>query len=82
MGTEAENRQAFRIQEHWCAKMGAPIYARICAALAGGLLAASPAYREHFLAALADRGLTADPAKVVTEPAEGAVRLALALVKA
>jgi N-acetylmuramic acid 6-phosphate etherase len=47
-------------------------------ALAGGLLAANPSYRERFLAALADRGLTAEPVTVVTEPAEGAVRLALA----
>jgi hypothetical protein len=37
MGTEAENRAAFRIQDHWCRKMGAPIYAGICAALADGL---------------------------------------------
>jgi hypothetical protein len=37
MGTEAENRAAFRIQDHWCRKMGAPVYAGICAALADGL---------------------------------------------
>ena len=48
-------------------------------ALAGGLLVSSAAYREHFLAALADRGLIADPAKIVADPAEGAVQLALAL---
>ena len=46
-------------------------------ALAGGLLASSPEYREQFLTALADRGLTAGPVTVVTEPVEGAVRLAL-----
>ena len=46
-------------------------------ALAGGLLASSLAYRERFLRALTDRGLTADPVTIVTEPAEGAVRLAL-----
>lgn len=37
VASEQENRQAFRIQEHWCAKMGAPIYAAICGALAEGL---------------------------------------------
>src|SRR5262249_47708690 len=47
-------------------------------ALAGGLLVSSIGYRERFLAALAERGLTADPVTLVTEPAEGAVRLALA----
>lgn len=46
-------------------------------ALAGGLLESCPAYRSRFLLALADRGLTADPVTVVTEPAEGAVLLAL-----
>ncbi|MEG3087795.1 DUF2332 domain-containing protein [Sphingomonas sp. PB4P5] len=30
-------REAFRIQEHYCAAMNAPIYARICAAVAEGL---------------------------------------------
>ena len=48
-------------------------------AVAGGLFVASPGYRERFLSALADRGLTADPLTLVTEPAEGAVRLAMAL---
>ncbi|OWK35044.1 N-acetylmuramic acid 6-phosphate etherase [Fimbriiglobus ruber] len=48
-------------------------------ALAGGLLASSPAYRELFLAALVARGITATPVTVVVEPAEGAVRLALGL---
>jgi hypothetical protein len=37
MGTEAENRQAFRIQEHYCRTMDAPRYAAICAAVAQGL---------------------------------------------
>jgi N-acetylmuramic acid 6-phosphate etherase len=46
-------------------------------ALAGGLLVSSAGYRDRFLAALADRGLTADSVALVTEPAEGAVRLAL-----
>jgi N-acetylmuramic acid 6-phosphate etherase len=46
-------------------------------ALAGGLLLSSTDYRDRFLAALADRGLTAAPVTLVTEPAEGAVRLAL-----
>jgi hypothetical protein len=30
-------REAFRLQEHYCAAMDAPIYARICAAVADGL---------------------------------------------
>jgi hypothetical protein len=34
---EENNRGAFRIQEYYCAKMAAPIYTRICAALASGL---------------------------------------------
>ena len=42
-----------------------------------GLLVASPGYRARFLAALADRGLSAAPVALVTEPAEGAVRLAI-----
>jgi N-acetylglucosamine kinase-like BadF-type ATPase len=47
-------------------------------ALAGGLLIASASYRERFLTTLSGRGLTADPTTLVCEPAEGAVRLALA----
>jgi N-acetylmuramic acid 6-phosphate etherase len=46
-------------------------------ALAGGLLIASPGYRERFLSALTDRGLAVGPVALVIEPAEGAVRLAL-----
>ena len=34
MAGEANNREAFRIQDFYCAKMGAPIYARLCAAIA------------------------------------------------
>lgn len=34
MASEENNRGAFRIQEFYCAKMAAPIYARICRALA------------------------------------------------
>lgn len=37
MATEAENRNAFVIQEHYCRKMDAPIYADVCASLARGL---------------------------------------------
>lgn len=37
MASEENNRGAFRIQEYYCAKMAAPVYARICAALADGL---------------------------------------------
>jgi N-acetylmuramic acid 6-phosphate etherase len=46
-------------------------------ALAGGLFVSSADFRQRFLAALAGRGLRADPITTVTEPAEGAVRLAL-----
>jgi N-acetylmuramic acid 6-phosphate etherase len=52
-------------------------------ALAGGLLLASSSYRRHVLEALAGRGLRAEPLTLVAEPAQGAVRLALAeLVRA
>ncbi len=51
--------------------------AKFPVALAGGLLVSSPAYRLKFLTALASRGLIAEPVTLVTEPAEGAVRLAL-----
>ncbi|AOH86458.1 hypothetical protein AWL63_02605 [Sphingomonas panacis] len=37
MADEAANRQAFVIQQHFCEAMGAPITARICAALAVSL---------------------------------------------
>lgn len=37
MASEENNRGAFLIQEHYCAKMDAPIYASICRALAKGL---------------------------------------------
>ena len=37
MSSEENNRGAFLIQEHYLPVMGAPIYARICAALATGL---------------------------------------------
>jgi N-acetylmuramic acid 6-phosphate etherase len=47
-------------------------------AMAGGLLASCPTYRTRFLESLANRGIMADPIAIVTEPAEGAVRLALA----
>jgi N-acetylglucosamine kinase-like BadF-type ATPase len=53
--------------------------ARFPVALAGGLLASCTNYRARFLSALAERGLHADPVTIVTEPAEGALRLALAL---
>ena len=49
-------------------------------ALAGGLLVSAAGYRERFLSALTDRGLVPGPVALVTEPAEGAVRLALARV--
>ncbi len=37
MAGDENNRGAFKIQEHYCGIMGAPIYARICGALARGL---------------------------------------------
>jgi len=37
MAGEENNRAAFRIQEFYCAKNGAPMYARLCAAIAEGL---------------------------------------------
>ncbi|URW74494.1 DUF2332 domain-containing protein [Sphingomonas donggukensis] len=37
MGTEAENREAFRIQAGYCAAMAAPVTARIAGALAGAI---------------------------------------------
>ncbi|MBS0480388.1 MAG: DUF2332 domain-containing protein [Proteobacteria bacterium] len=37
MAGEDNNRGAFRIQEFYCTKNGAPIYARLCAAIAEGL---------------------------------------------
>ena len=48
--------------------------------LAGGLLAAYPAYRLRLTAALTARGLLPDPVVLVRDPVEGAVRLALAAV--
>ena len=37
MASEETNREAFRIQAHYCREMDAPNYARLCAALADGL---------------------------------------------
>jgi hypothetical protein len=37
VASEENNRGAFLIQEHYCSKMDAPIYAGICRALAAGL---------------------------------------------
>jgi N-acetylmuramic acid 6-phosphate etherase len=50
-------------------------------ALAGGVLLASARYANRVVAALAARGLRAEPVTYVREPAEGAVRLALAKVR-
>jgi N-acetylmuramic acid 6-phosphate etherase len=52
------------------------------AALAGGVLLASPGYRKRVLDHLAGLGYRAEPVALVHEPAEGAVRLALALLPA
>jgi N-acetylglucosamine kinase-like BadF-type ATPase len=46
--------------------------------LAGGLLLGSASYRERVLTALSRRGFLAQPVTLVQEPAQGAVRLALA----
>jgi N-acetylglucosamine kinase-like BadF-type ATPase len=48
-------------------------------ALAGGLLRASPSYRARVLDSLTGLGYRAAPVAVVREPAEGALRLAVAL---
>lgn len=37
MADEAANREAFRIQAFYCSRMDAPIYARLCEAIAEGL---------------------------------------------
>ncbi|HEX4694407.1 DUF2332 domain-containing protein [Sphingomonas sp.] len=37
MAGEENNREAFRIQEHYCRNMDAPMYARLCLAVADGL---------------------------------------------
>lgn len=37
MASEENNRGGFKIQEHYCGIMGAPIYARVCGAIARGL---------------------------------------------
>lgn len=46
-------------------------------ALAGGVFVEQAGYRQRFLQALAQRGVKIDAVKVVEEPAEGAVRLAM-----
>jgi N-acetylglucosamine kinase-like BadF-type ATPase len=51
-------------------------------ALAGGTLLGSDAYRGRLLAALANRGIRAEPVSLVREPALGAVRLASAACRA
>lgn len=50
--------------------------AGIPVAVAGGVLTKSERFRERFLAALADNGVSPGPVKLVTDPAEGAVVLA------
>jgi N-acetylmuramic acid 6-phosphate etherase len=47
-------------------------------AIAGGLLLASPGYRERLLQSLAAQGIVPSPVTLVHEPADGAVRMALA----
>lgn len=37
MASESANREAFRIQEHYCRRNAAPIFGRLCAAIADGL---------------------------------------------
>jgi N-acetylmuramic acid 6-phosphate etherase len=52
--------------------------AAVPTALAGGLLLGSAGYRQRVLDGLAALGCRAEPVGLVSEPAEGAVRLALA----
>src|SRR5262249_13901503 len=47
-------------------------------ALAGGLLLGNPGYRQRVSHALQSQGLQFDPVTLVQEPAEGALRLAVA----
>jgi len=54
--------------------------AAVPTALAGGLLLGSPGYRRRVLDDLAGLGCRAEPVGLVREPAEGAVRLAVALL--
>lgn len=42
MASEETNRGAFRIQAHYCREMDAPIYARVCEAIADGLTRDTP----------------------------------------
>jgi len=50
-------------------------------ALAGGLFTSFPSYRARFLNALTARGIEASPLTIVTDPAEGALRLAQQLTQ-
>ena len=50
-------------------------------ALAGGLLVLAPTYRDRLLLALNDRGIRPAHVLAVSEPAEGALRLANGIVK-
>jgi hypothetical protein len=50
-------------------------------ALAGGLLLGSAVYRQRVLHALTTLGVRAEPIALVEEPAQGAVKLAVALVR-
>jgi N-acetylglucosamine kinase-like BadF-type ATPase len=50
-------------------------------ALAGGLLVAAPGYRRRLTQALAKSLIHPEPVMLIQEPAEGAVRLALAKVR-
>ena len=45
-------------------------------ALSGGLLLRSPYYRERFSAVLQAKGTQGDPTILVSDPAEGAIRIA------
>jgi N-acetylmuramic acid 6-phosphate etherase len=49
-------------------------------ALAGGALVGPGGYRQKFLEALAGCGISAVPATIVEEPAEGAVRMAMEMI--
>ncbi len=55
--------------------------APIPCALAGGVIVKGRSVRSAFLAAAAQRGLRLDPVTLVTEPAQGAIRLAADLAR-
>ncbi len=68
--TELARTAARAVIENGLPTAGLPV------AVAGGVLTKSGRFRQRFLAALADNGVSPGPVRVVTEPAVGAVVLA------